>query len=584
MSPSSASSTVLRCRDLVHVILAYQCGLFHDALPLLTLTLSSDWESPSALQAETHRLHSVLAPWYDQRHFEAMTRLHRLRPSASYVSLLSCVVVEAISFGRDDVVDACDVHDLAGLPQPLVDVAACANDMSMLERLHAMGVSGCTDRALDAAAMHGNTGMIKFLAAQYAPTVSSQTMHLAAMANHITVLDMLWSMLPVAVPASQMRETLLGVAREGHLEALAWLVDHFVDVVTPQVMDIAAQHGHVTLLTWMTTHASAVGCTSAAMNLAARSGHVHVLEWLHVHRREGCSVHALDWAAAAGHLHAVQWLVANRTERRSPMALTLSLAHRQWHVADWLWSHVVVGLDNTNQLTFVWQVIDAVAARGDVEAMTWLHHRVTRRQWSRNAMDVAAAAGRLDMLRWLHANRSDGCSPDSLNVALVHGHSNVAKWLVEHYGATQACPAEGLCLAVRRADWKTLLWVHATMPHLDWPSDVMVAAAGANQLDVVQWLFTHRPETSSSHAIEAAAANGHLRVLEWLQGIEGWSSAVMDAAASEGRIEVLKWLQTHRTEGCTANALQRASANGWAAAVAWLLRHRRHICKELLPL
>jgi len=117
----------------------------------------------------------------------------------------------------------------------------------------------------------------------------------------------------------------------------------------------------------------------------------------------------------------------------------------------------------------------------------------------------------------------------------------------------------------------------------------MAAAAAAGHLAVVKWLHANRSEGCTAAAMDGAAAKGKLDVVEWLHSnrSEGCTSAAMDDVAGrvfhepdcrgvlisccvdkrpdafvENQITMLEWLKTNRTEGCTSEALCRASRTG----------------------
>lgn len=159
----------------------------------------------------------------------------------------------------------------------------------------------------------------------------------------------------------------------------------------------------------------------------------------------------------------------------------------------------------------------------------------------------------------------------------------------------------------------------------------MFAAAESGKLDVVQWLCKHyggkikvdlfreqdipddigiEEELSCDEdlipttAMDAAAKNGHLAVLLFLDGVDtasrnkqkkrSWkfnfatrhqighyprcTSFAMDAAAARGHLNVVKWFHSHRSEGCTTTAMDRAAANGHLEVVQWLHSHRLEGC------
>uniref|UniRef100_A0A7S3Y0I1 Uncharacterized protein n=1 Tax=Heterosigma akashiwo TaxID=2829 RepID=A0A7S3Y0I1_HETAK len=74
------------------------------------------------------------------------------------------------------------------------------------------------------------------------------------------------------------------------------------------------------------------------------------------------------------------------------------------------------------------------------------------------------------------------------------------------------------------------------------------------------WMPMHanRSEGCTTDAMDGAAWNGHLSVVEWLHAnrSEGCTTDAMDGAAWNGHLSVVEWLHANRTEG----------AMDWAAA------------------
>ncbi|EGZ19433.1 hypothetical protein PHYSODRAFT_558166 [Phytophthora sojae] len=156
------------------------------------------------------------------------------------------------------------------------------------------------------------------------------------------------------------------------------------------------------------------------------------------------------------------------------------------------------------------------------------------------------------------------------------------------------------------------------------PAVAMFAAAENGKVDVVEWLHKqyggkmnielfeelHVPSDDEdagmvpTTAMDAAARNGHLCVLKYLNGIDAvarnkqkkragkskrtqnrhtghfprCTSFAMDAAAGCGHLNVVKWLHAHRSEGCTTTAMDRAAGNGHLDVVQWLHSHRSEGC------
>ncbi|OQR94495.1 hypothetical protein ACHHYP_20058 [Achlya hypogyna] len=140
------------------------------------------------------------------------------------------------------------------------------------------------------------------------------------------------------------------------------------------------------------------------------------------------------------------------------------------------------------------------------------------------------------------------------------------------------------------------LYVLQHSPCLRFTAGAMDAAAANGHLAVVQWLMAHRPEDRSPHAMAAAAENNQLAVVAWLhaQGL-GSRAAMdgaagrghlamlltagdMDAAAEKGHLGVVQWLHAHRAEGCTTAAMDYAACGGHLDVVRWLAAERPEGC------
>ncbi|KAK1929391.1 putative ankyrin repeat protein [Phytophthora citrophthora] len=120
-----------------------------------------------------------------------------------------------------------------------------------------------------------------------------------------------------------------------------------------------------------------------------------------------------------------------------------------------------------------------------------------------------------EIVQWLHANRTEGCTTDSMDCAAANGH-----------------------------------------------------------LDVVKWLQANRSEGLTTKAMSGAASNGHLHMVQWLHEhtSAGCTSHAMDDAAEHGHLSVIKWLHTNRTEGCTDTAIMLSLKNDHLAVASWLKR------------
>ncbi|KDO34399.1 hypothetical protein SPRG_01535 [Saprolegnia parasitica CBS 223.65] len=236
-------------------------------------------------------------------------------------------------------------------------------------------------------------------------------------------------------------------------------------------------------------------------------------------------------------------------------------------------------------------------------------------------MDYAASRGYLDVLMCLHAAGNNHCTTHAMDDAIANGHLKVVAWL--HLARDEGCSHHGFDVAYKQRTkqpngaailafledargygfTETSLIEAATVGDLRFlraavsvpcTTRVMDAAAGSDQLDVLQFLHRHRAEGCSeaalmggaaigslpvvtflcthyhdaSHLVKAmteAARHGHLHIVQYLHGLVPVGTAgtkPMNAALRKDRVEIVHFLQAHRpSEGCTSRALEDALWN-----------------------
>lgn len=82
---------------------------------------------------------------------------------------------------------------------------------------------------------------------------------------------------------------------------------------------------------------------------------------------------------------------------------------------------------------------------------------------------------------------------------------------------------------------------------------------------VLNFLKMYRSEGGTTAAIDSAAANGHLYVVEWLTTnlpALAATTRAMDSAAHAGHFDVVRFLHEARDEGCTVDAMDSAASRG----------------------
>lgn len=120
----------------------------------------------------------------------------------------------------------------------------------------------------------------------------------------------------------------------------------------------------------------------------------------------------------------------------------------------------------------------------------------------------------------------------------------------------------------------------------------MIGAAAANgHLDMVQWLHNnlslpaeeqHCEAQNEYKAIVQASSNDHTKVVQWLHENQymGSTTDAMDYAAGNGHLHVIQWLHENRSEGCTKKTMHLAAKNRYLEMVQLLHANPTEGCER----
>ncbi|KAF0684424.1 Aste57867_23595 [Aphanomyces stellatus] len=354
------------------------------------------------------------------------------------------------------------------------------------------------------------------------------------------------------------------------------------------------------------------------LDVASHENQFAVLQLLHGHT--GCTTDTMDWAAGHGNLDMIQFLHQRRTEGCTDAALSDALRGGHVDVAVYLLDHHLAVLNPNVQ-----DIMEHAARHGHLNTLQWLANRQLGRMGAK-IWENAAYGNHLPILQWLQATNQAGFSVKCISSATSRLHFDVAHFLMNHCNviasttltvrpnggtprAVDVFPdgelgrlASGIMTTAAGAGQLELLqWLHENksvdmlpavqLEVLTWLLEdqeikctvtAMDVAARSGQLATVQWLHANTMAGCSTLAVNWAAENGHLPVVQWLLSnrAEGCTADAMNGAAANGHLEMVKWLHANRSDGCTTYAMDKAAENGHLEIVQWLRQHRTEGCSE----
>ena len=92
---------------------------------------------------------------------------------------------------------------------------------------------------------------------------------------------------------------------------------------------------------------------------------------------------------------------------------------------------------------------------------------------------------------------------------------------------------------------------------------------------MLKWLHEHRTEGCTAEAMDNAAKSGRLEMVQYLHQFrsEGCTTDALDGAMRNGHLDVMQYLFENRQEGCSADAVQKCKGSFDPAFQGWLDRY-----------
>jgi Ankyrin repeats (3 copies) len=311
----------------------------------------------------------------------------------------------------------------------------------------------------------------------------------------------------------------------------------------------ACYGGHLDVIKWLNNHGGVF--SPDMMAIAASQGHLHLVQWLHAFRSEGCSTDAMDRAVQNGHLDVVKWLLRNRTEGCSRWAMSSAITGKHYDV--------------------IQELYDCCSD-----------------DWIGALVDEAAKSGSFDLVRWAYNTYPKTCTPEALSFAALSGNKEVFNWL--HTKMQIQCPSASVISKLAfKGDLEMMqdkrIDTSDMIEHPYIRIDAMQSAAINGHIHILEWLYDPSVRPQGASIFEAAARAGKLNSIKWLHEHEFPSDGrAMDEAARAGHLEVVKWLHFNRTEGCSTQAMANAAERDHLHVMQFLREHRTEGCCTRAPL
>lgn len=391
------------------------------------------------------------------------------------------------------------------------------------------------------------------------------------------------------------------------------------------LLEIAAQYNHLTVLDWLFLHQYPADddTYNEAIITAASLGHVSVIEWFRCHHRlinasndrnEGFNQPPMDWlttnqlmldiiesAAMFNRWVVLDWLQSEgyKVHEYVVFETAINLAVRNGHLEtlDWFRSHQCVFTKIKDQMEI------AVAAR-QLEVLDWYVIHFNGLQWMDDCAQTAVRNGVIPVLQWLKV-RNYLFDPINAFIRLAVSNNQMAvlywfhifyQWKVQSIITLIACFNNNLTLlrwfvnngyvihmdvgcANYAAKFNNITILELLRLHsyrFCYNTTTFQSAAENGHVDVFRWFKLNAyPITYTPNTVNAAAGNGHLVILDWLVNHQyplKYTCKAINKACFNGHLEILRWWVRHNYPlKYSCEAMDWASQNGHLTILQWWL-------------
>jgi hypothetical protein len=175
-------------------------------------------------------------------------------------------------------------------------------------------------------------------------------------------------------------------------------------------------------------------------------------------------------------------------------------------------------------------------------------------------------------IEWLHAQNAGFAASDMERAANADDLSSILFML-----EIKVCPDWRATNAAARNGHIRILEVLERDPRA-WDSSLFKTAALYGKLDVLKWLyanyFTKRPSVfefdAEFYVVESALCNGHINILEWLSHRFTYSEYTCGLAARNNQLATLQWLRQRGTPWDREYCTYEARSHNHIALAEWI--------------
>ena len=404
--------------------------------------------------------------------------------------------------------------------------------------------------------------------------LSQELLASAAIGGQVSVLEWIWSKNKFMFRWDEwIWDLVRDVVEANHIQSLEWIGSNFQlepvadDEAEEGIMSVAALNGNIEIVRWLSSK-NIIDISCKCIESAAYGGNLEVLQ--HV-REQGCpwSKKVCVLAAENGHLNILKWARSKGCPWNASLMFAAAAKSRRnkWELYEWIWQQ---GCPFKEKKSFPnaiecsnFEFIVFAKANGSTSYNQFLNKKLIcsavrlgfleAAQWG---MDQVLPQG----LRWIDRGDDGGLMSDGqwidrrlkynwIKGAARNGHVHILEYLRIRFGEEFWVPAkfsEDRCFTV---------------------CDLVDKVAEWGQIDVLDWIVTHRTDWIKSTVFNTAIKFKKLKVLIWLKSqptntneIEptiSWFGSIAnlnphpsDLAYEKGDYEIFEWIHMN---GCPWN-------------------------------